>query len=62
LSRVFFLVWVAVASCVVADVSRSVPEMVDDFTELFEWQDGAEVRLRLALASAHAARDDLDAT
>lgn len=38
----------AVASRVVADVSRSVPEIVDDFTKLFEWRDGAEVRLRQA--------------
>ncbi|MGH3566593.1 MAG: hypothetical protein ACRDRH_11300 [Pseudonocardia sp.] len=35
-------------SRVVADVSRSVPEMIDDFAELFESQDGAEVRLRQA--------------
>jgi hypothetical protein len=31
-----------------ADVSKSVPEMVDEFTALFELQDGAEVRLTQA--------------
>jgi tetratricopeptide (TPR) repeat protein len=48
LSRSFLLAVVAVASRVVADMSRSVPEIVDDFTKLFERQDGAEVRLRQA--------------
>lgn len=47
-SRSFLVAVVAVASRVVADVSRSVPEMIDDFTKLFAWQDGAEVRLRQA--------------
>jgi tetratricopeptide (TPR) repeat protein len=48
LSRSFLLAVVAVASRVVADMSRSVPEIVDDFTKLFERRDGAEVRLRQA--------------
>jgi hypothetical protein len=48
LSRSFLVVVVAVASRVVADVSRSVPKIVDDFTELFERQDDAEVRLAQA--------------
>ncbi len=48
LSRSLLLVAVAVTSRVVADVSRSVPEMVDEFTKLLERQDGAEVRLRQA--------------
>jgi hypothetical protein len=41
---------VAVASRVMAEVSRSVPKIVDEFTELFERQDRAEVRLAQALA------------
>jgi tetratricopeptide (TPR) repeat protein len=48
LSRSFLLAVVAVASRVVADMSKSVPEIVDDFTRLFERRDGAEVRLRQA--------------
>ncbi|HEU0088439.1 MAG TPA: hypothetical protein VFQ77_12445 [Pseudonocardiaceae bacterium] len=39
---------VAVASRVVTDMSRSIPKMVDDFTELFKLQDGAEMRLEQA--------------
>ncbi|MGH3909080.1 MAG: hypothetical protein ACRDTE_33615, partial [Pseudonocardiaceae bacterium] len=30
------------------EVSRSVSGMVDEFAELFEWRDGAEVRLAQA--------------
>jgi hypothetical protein len=48
LSRSFLLAVVAVASRVVADVSRSASEMVDDFTELLMRQDDAEVRLTRA--------------
>lgn len=48
MSRCSFLTVVAVTSPVMADVSRSVPEMVDDFTRLFEWQGSAEVRLTQA--------------
>lgn len=46
MSRSFLLA--LVASRVVADVSRSVPKMVDDILGLFEGQDGAEVRLTQA--------------
>ena len=48
MSRSFLLAVVAVASRVVADMSKSVPEIVDDFTKLFERQDSAEVRLTQA--------------
>ncbi|MGH3824356.1 MAG: hypothetical protein ACRDRA_16230 [Pseudonocardiaceae bacterium] len=34
-----------------AEMSRSVPEMVDEFTKLFERQDSAEVRLAQAFAA-----------
>ena len=48
MSQSFLLAVVAVASRVVADMSKSVPEIVDDFTKLFERQDGVEVRLTQA--------------
>jgi hypothetical protein len=49
LSRSFFVMVVAVTSRFMADVSRLVPKMFDDFVELMERQDGAELRLARAL-------------
>ncbi len=47
-SRCFLLGCGAIASRVVAEVSRSVPDVVDEFIELIEGRDSAEMRLAQA--------------